>query len=129
MKKSYRQDRMGGEIRRIISELLLRELKDPGLSGLVSISDVDVTPDGSYATIYIIVPGSKTGLAATDDEKQKVLGGFNRAKGLLRREIGARLQIKHTPELIFKIDTSAEYGRHIEDIFNSIAAGAQDVKE
>ncbi|MDR0424191.1 MAG: 30S ribosome-binding factor RbfA [Clostridiales Family XIII bacterium] len=122
MKKSYRQDRMGGEIRRIISELLLRELKDPRLSGLVSISDVEVAPDGSHATVYIIVPGEGGGPAAAD-KKKDVIDAFNRAKGLLRREIGARMQIRHTPELAFKIDTSEEYGRHIEEIFSSIGVG------
>jgi ribosome-binding factor A len=122
MKKSYRQDRMGGEIRRIISELLLRELKDPGLSGLVSISDVEVASDGSYATVYIIVPGEGGGPASAESKKG-VIDAFNRAKGLLRREIGARMQIRHTPELAFKIDTSEEYGRHIEEIFSSIGVG------
>jgi ribosome-binding factor A len=116
MKKSYRTGRMAEEIRRIVSELLLRELKDPGLKGLAGISDVEVTGDGSYATIYIMVSCGPDRDAASDDEKQEVLAAFHRAKGLLRREIGARLQLKHTPDLIFKIDASQEYGRYIERI-------------
>ena len=56
MGKGYRQGRLGEEIRRIISEMLLRELKDPRLSeNMVSVSDVEVTADGSYATCYVTV--------------------------------------------------------------------------
>ena len=50
MGKGYRQGRLGEEIRKIVSELLLRELKDPGLSSMISVTAVEVTSDGSYAT-------------------------------------------------------------------------------
>ncbi|MDR1247591.1 MAG: 30S ribosome-binding factor RbfA [Clostridiales Family XIII bacterium] len=120
MKKSYRTDRMAEEIRRIVSEMFLRELKDPGLKGVAGISDVEVTGDGSFATLYILVSCDPDRDSADDREKQDVLDAFHRAKGLLRREIGARLQLKHTPDLIFKIDVSQEYGRHIDRIFEEL---------
>jgi ribosome-binding factor A len=120
MKKSYRKDRMAEEIRRIVSELYMRELKDPGLKGMAGISDVEVTGDGSCATLYILVSCGPDRDSADDVEKQEVLDAFHRAKGLLRREIGARLQIKHTPDLIFKIDASQEYGRRIDRIFDKL---------
>jgi ribosome-binding factor A len=120
MKKSYRTDRMAEEIRRIVSELFLRELKDPGLRGMAGISGVEVTGDGSYATLYILVSCGPDRDSADDSEKQEVLAAFQRAKGLLRKEIGARLQLRHTPELIFKIDASQEYGRHIDRIFEEL---------
>jgi ribosome-binding factor A len=123
MKKSYRTDRMAEEIRRIVSELYLRELKDPGLKGMAGISDVEVTGDGSFATLYILVSCGPDRDSADEAEKQEVLDAFYRAKGLLRREIGARLQIKHTPDLIFKIDASQEYGRRIDRIFDKLNDG------
>lgn len=55
MGKGYRQGRLGEEIRKIVSELLLRELKDPGLSSMISVTAVEVTSDGSYATVYLSV--------------------------------------------------------------------------
>jgi ribosome-binding factor A len=125
MKKSYRTDRMAEEIRRIVSELLLRELKDPGLKGMAGISDVEVTGDGSFATLYILVSCDPDKDSADDSEKKEILDAFHRAKGLLRREIGARLQLKHTPDLIFKIDESQEYGRHIDRIFEELSGGRQ----
>jgi ribosome-binding factor A len=127
MKKSYRKDRMAEEIRRIVSELSLRELKDPGLKGMAGISDVEVTSDGSYATLYIMISCAPYRDAADEGEKKTVLDAFHRAKGLLRREIGARLQLKHTPELIFKIDASMEYGRRMDHIFKALSGEGADL--
>jgi ribosome-binding factor A len=121
---------MGEEIRRIIGELLIRGLKDPALSGKVSVSGVEVTGDGGYATVYILPPWGDEGDSAGESGKKELLDAFRRAKGLLRKEIGARLRLRHTPELVFKIDVSQEYGRHIESIFNSIThSGAVDAAE
>lgn len=121
MGKGHRQGRLGEEIRRIISELLLRELKDPRLkAGMVSISAVEVTSDGSYATVYITVLGLD--LKAEDSQKiqEDTLAALNSAKGLIRREIGRQIKLRHIPELIFKMDTSLEYGRHIEEIIQGL---------
>ena len=120
MKRSYRKDRIAEEIRRIVSELFLRELKDPGFRGTAGISDVEVTGDGSYATLYIMVSCGPDKDVADEKEKRVVLDAFQRAKGLLRREIGTRLGLRHTPDLIFKIDTSREYGCRMDHIFEAL---------
>ena len=88
MGKGYRSGRLGEEIRRIISELLLREIKDPRLSGIVSISAVEVTEDGSYATVYITKMGSNASEETSAEEKEDVLAAFKSARGLIRKEIG-----------------------------------------
>ena len=117
--KGYRQGRLGEEIRKIISELLLKELKDPRLSAMISVTAVEVTSDGSYATIYLSVLGLSS---AEDMEKQQqdVIEGMNHAKGLIRKEIGRQVKLRHVPDLIFKIDRSMEYGRHIDKIINDL---------
>lgn len=118
MAKGYRQGRLGEEIKKIVSELLLRELKDPRLSAMISVTAVEVTSDGSYATVYLSV------LTTNPDEAEKqqedALDGMNRAKGLIRREIGRRIKLRHVPELIFKLDKSMEYGRHISKIIKEL---------
>ena len=112
---------MGEEIRKVVSDLLLRELKDPRLfSGLVSVSAVDVTRDLSYATLYIMVLGESASMEASPERKQEVLDAFESAKGLIRREIARRVQLRRTPELIFKLDTTLEYGKHMDELFNSL---------
>jgi ribosome-binding factor A len=114
---------MAEEIRRIVGELSLRELKDPGLKGLAGVSGAEVTGDGSYATIYVMVSCGPDRDAADESEKKIVLEALQRAKGHLRREIGARLQCRHTPDLIFKIDESLEYGRRMEQVFETLNLG------
>jgi len=118
MRRSYRQDRLGEEIRKIISGLLLREIKDPRLSGIVSISSVEVTSDGSYATVYV---SSLTAIEGDGGEaREEILSALRGAKGLIKREIGNRIKLKHIPELIFKADTSMEYGRRISTILEGL---------
>lgn len=120
MGKGYRQGRLGEEIRKIISELLLREIKDPRLSGMVSISAVEVTSDGSYATAYVSVLGLTSSSEASEEEKEEVLAAFRSAKGLIKREIGKQIKLRHVPEVLFKMDTSMEYGRHITKLIHDL---------
>jgi phosphoesterase RecJ-like protein len=121
-KHHFRGGRIGEEIKRIISDMLLRDLKDPRFSGLVSVSAVKASDDGAFATVYVTMLGAGQGASreATDEEKRGVLGAFEKAKGLIRHEIGKRLGIRHTPDLRFKFDTAEEYGRHIEKIIDDL---------
>ena len=120
MGKGYRQGRIGEEIRRIISEMLLSDLKDPRLDSMISITDVEVTRDNSYATVYfspLDVSDSEEELKARQEE---VLDAFNSAKGFIRNRVGRELKLRHVPELIFKVDHSEEYARHIEDLLSKL---------
>lgn len=120
MGKGYRAGRLGEEIRKITSELLLREIKDPRLAdGMVSVTAVDVTSDGSYATVYLSVfaLGSEEELEA---RKEEVLEAMRSCKGVIKREIGKQIKLRHIPELIFKMDTSLEYGRHIDELIDKV---------
>lgn len=127
MGKGYRQGRLGEEIRRIISDLLLREIKDPRLSGIVSISAVDVTEDGSFATVYITKLAKEASEETSAEEKNDVLAAFKSAKGLIRREIGKQIKLRHVPDLLFKMDTSLEYGRRITKLIDEL--GIEKTKE
>lgn len=114
MQKNYRSGRLGEEIRKIISNMLLRgDLKDPDISPITGITAVDVTSDGSYATVYLSVLGS-------EDEKKATAAAFKRAAGYIRNNIGKAVKIKHVPELNFKIDTALEYGMHISRIIDDL---------
>ena len=128
MGKGYRQARLGEEIKKIISKMLLREIKDPGLTDhMISISAVEVTNDKSYATVYISVFGSGRNGFATDEEKDEILKAFGRAKGIIKREIGKNIKLRHVPELIFKMDDSLEYGMHMSEVIDSL--GIENYKD
>ena len=115
MGKGYRQGRLGEEIRRIISELLISGIKDPRVAGhMISISGVSVTSDGSYATCYVSV------LNFSKDEEEKKTEENDILAGVMKKEISRQVKVRHIPELIFKIDRSMDYGRHIEEILDTI---------
>ena len=116
MSRGYRQERIGEEIRKIISGLLLHGLKDPRLNSLISINAVEVTRDYSYATVYFTVLGSDSG----EEAYASAAEGFASSAGYIRREIGNAIRMKHVPELIFKPDRSEEYGRHIDAIIDTL---------
>ena len=120
MGKGYRPGRLGEEIKKITSDLLLKELKDPRLEGsLVSVTAVDVTGDGSIATVYL--SALKMGQQDNSQEyKNEILEAMRSCKGVIRREIGKNIKLRHVPDLIFKMDTSLEYGRHIDELIDSV---------
>ena len=126
MGKGYRIGRLGEEIRRVVSDLLLREIKDPRLSGIVSISAVEVTADYSYATLFISVLNDPGSGESEEERKIEVLEAFQSAKGLIRREVGRQIKLKHVPEILFKIDTSLEYGRHISKVIAELGIDREE---
>jgi ribosome-binding factor A len=115
----HRQGRLGEEIRKSISSFLINGAKDPRLtSRIISITGVEVTRDGSYATVYV----SPVCLADENREEvySEVLEGFRSAAGTLRTKVSRDIKLRYTPELIFKLDTSMDYGRHIDSILETL---------
>ncbi len=127
MAKGYRAGRLAEEIRKITGNMLLFELKDPRLKGkMVSVSGVDVSDDGSYATVYLSVLGKSISDDADEKEKDDILKAMKSASGVIRREIGKNVKLRHVPELSFKIDNSIEYGRHMSKIIDSLGIDKYD---
>lgn len=115
----HRQGRLSEEIKKSISAFLINGAKDPRLtSRIISITGVEVTRDGSYATVYV------SPVCLTDEDKNEVyssvLDGFNRAKGAIRGQVSRDIKLRYTPELIFKLDASMDYGRHIDSILDTL---------
>ena len=111
MRRGYRQERIGVEIKKVISDMLLREIKDPRLSdGMVSITDVEVTRDGSYAKVFLTVYAAE----GDTEANARAIEGMEHCKGLIKREIGRRMDLRRVPELLFEIDTSFEYGMRMD---------------
>ena len=120
MGKGFKAGRLGGEIQRIVSHMIINELKDPRLQEMISITGVDVSGDGSYATIYLTCFVSKE----EKEEKEKdVLVALEKSKGVIKREIANQVKVRHIPELRFKIDKSFENGTHIEELIAQINRG------
>lgn len=124
--KGYRTGRLGEEIKKIIGGMLITEVKDPRLSErIISITDVDVSRDGSYATCYVSVMATGDVEAAN----KEVIEGLNSANGLFRKEIGRQVKLRRVPELSFKLDNSLEYGLHIEEVLKGLDIKPEEVPE
>lgn len=111
-----RVGRVGEQIKKELSLLLQQELKDPRI-GFITVTGVEVTNDLSQAKVYLSVLGS-------EEQKEATLQALAKAKGFLRTELGRRIRLRHTPELLFKFDASIEYGSRIEELLQRINDGA-----
>ena len=102
--------RINEEIQRELSTLI-RSVKDPRVTGMISVTAVDTTPDLKYAKIYISV--------LDKSDCTQVLKGLKSASGWLRRELGHALNLRYTPELTFVRDDSIDQGAHILDLLRN----------
>ncbi len=109
-----RRERVGELIREELSDLIRREVKDPRLSGLISVTEVVTSPDLRHARVFVSIMG-------TEEEKQQVEKGLAAAKGFLRRGLGERLTLRYTPELIFQRDESIERGSRLLQLIEEVA--------
>jgi ribosome-binding factor A len=110
---SNRIGRINEEIQRELAELI-RSLKDPRTQTMISITHVDTTPDLRYAKVFVSV--------LEDARSKEALKGLKSAAGWLRRELGSRLQLRYTPELVFQLDDSLKYGAHMFDLLSRLSA-------
>ena len=123
----YRQGRLGEEIKKSISGFLINGAKDPALmERIISITAVEVTRDGSYATVYV------SPMCLADEDKEMVysgvMAGLDRAKGAIRGQVSKDVQMRHIPELRFKLDTSLDYGQHIDSRLGTLTYGDPEDK-
>ncbi|RCW55698.1 MULTISPECIES: 30S ribosome-binding factor RbfA [Halanaerobium] len=112
--------RVGELLKEEISQIVLREMKDPRI-GFVSVTDVEVSGDLRHAKVFISVYGS-------DKEKEETLEGLQQAQGFVRKLVGERIKIHHTPEIIFRYDDSIENGVHISEIIKDLKESGE-IKE
>lgn len=111
--KRYRVGRLGQEIQKEVSDILLKRVRDPRVEG-ITITGVDVTGDLQQTTIFYSILSDK----ASDASKAQT--GLEKSSGLIRSELGSRLNIFKTPELIFEQDRSVAYGSRIDQLLNDL---------
>ena len=115
-----RTRRIGEEIRKIVSTMLINGIKDPRINSMVSVTDVEVTSDLSYAYVYVSILGG---------DEESTLEGLKSACGYIRREVGKSIKIRHTPEIIFKIDDSLLKGMYMDELIKKVNNGYKDSSE
>lgn len=107
---NYRGGRINEEVKREISNLIRTEIKDPRLTAMISVTAVKVTKDLRYAKVYVSI------FAKDQEEKDNNLQALKSASGFVRREIGQRINLRYSPQIIFELDDSIDYGMRIEEL-------------
>ena len=109
---SNRMARVNEELKREISNIINYEVKNSNVTGMISVTKVKVTPDLKYAKVYVSVLNSKN--------LKQTIQGLKDSAGFIRSELAKRINLRNTPELVFEIDDSMEYGAKIDSILKEI---------
>ncbi|MNK76988.1 Ribosome-binding factor A [compost metagenome] len=109
---SQRAGRVGEVIKEVASETI-RRLKDPRITGLVSVTDVEVSGDMSHAKVFVSIYGD-------EDQQRETLEGLQAASGYVRTQVGREVKLRVTPEIHFRQDKSLEQGANINALLLQI---------
>ena len=109
---SLRSNRVAEQMRKEITQLLIKDVKDPRVK-TITVTGVEVTGDLQQATIFYSVLGDEK---AREDARI----GLEKSKGFMRKEIGSRIRLRKTPELLFEVDSSVEYGSRIDELLRNL---------
>ena len=107
-KNNPRLGRIDEEYKKELSQIIGYELKNPSVTGMISVTKVKVTNDLKFAKVYVSVLNSKN--------IKDTLAGLKKSSGYIRSELAKRVNLRNTPELIFELDDSIEYGAKIDSI-------------
>ena len=120
-KNNPRLGRIDEEYKKELSQIIGYELKNPNVTGLISVTKVKVTSDLKYAKVYVSVLNSKN--------IKDTLAGLKKSSGYIRSELAKRVNLRNTPELIFELDDSIEYGAKIDSILKEIMPKKEEQDE
>ena len=113
----HRIDRIGEEVRREVDRILREQIRDPRVTGTWSITRADVTGDLRYARIRVSV--------LEEELRAPLLKALKSASKYIRHELGQRLQLRYTPELIFESDENIAHGIHISTLLADVMPGEE----
>ena len=111
-RNNNRMGRIDEEYRKELSQIISYDLKNPNVTGMISVTKVKVTTDLKYAKVYVSILNSKN--------IKETMDGLKKSSGFIRSELAKRINFWNTPELIFEIDDSIEYGAKIDSILKEI---------
>ena len=109
-----RTDRLNAELKREISEIIAKKLKNPAVTAMVSVTDVDVSPDISYAKVFVSV------FSTDENKKNESFAALCADAKKIRDELGKSMRIRTVPELDLILDRSLEYGDKMDKLLYKI---------
>ncbi len=111
-KNEARLNRINEELKKELSSVINYKLKNPNVTGMISVTRVKITPDFKYAKVYVSILNSKN--------VNKTMEGLKESSGFMRSELAKTVNLRITPELVFELDDSLEYGEKIDSILKEL---------
>ena len=111
---NYRGGRINEEVRKEVSDIIRNNIKDPRLTAMVSVTSVSVTKDLRYAKIFVSV------FSNNEEENNNSFLALKNSAGFVRKELGHRINLRYTPEVLFELDNSIDKGMHIDSLLQKI---------
>ena len=111
-KNEARLNRINEELKKELSTIINYELKNPNVTGMITVTRVKITPDFKYAKVYVSVLNSKN--------TKKTIEGLKESNGFLKSRIAKSINLRVTPELVFELDDSLDYGEKIDSILKEL---------
>ena len=115
-----RLGRIDEEYKKEISQIISYQLKNPNVTGLISVKKVKVTNDLKYAKVYVSILNSKN--------LKETMEGLKKSSGFIRSELARKINLRNTPEILFELDDSLEYGAKIDSILKEIMPKKEEEK-
>lgn len=116
-----KHERLEQDAKIALSEIIMYDVKNPSVTGMISVTDVKITPDQKYAQVYISVFGKKN--------KDSVIEALKKASGYIRSELGKRVRMRNVPSLVFKLDDSIEYGAYMDQVIKNVIDSDKKLEE
>lgn len=107
-----RHERLEQDVKVALSDIIMNEVKEPSVTGLISVTDVKITPDQKYAKVYVSIYGKCN--------KNKVIEALKKATGFIKKELGRRVRMRNMPDITFELDNSMEYGEHMDRVIKEV---------
>ena len=120
-KNEARLGRVNEELMKAISHIITYELKNPDVTGMISVTRVKVTPDLKYAKVYVSILNPKS--------VEETMKGLKESAGSIRSQVAKTVNLRITPELVFEYDDSIEHGEKIDNILKQISIQDKELKE
>lgn len=114
---SLRNERIRKTLMKEIADIIQREIRDPRICGVVSIVDIEMSQDNSYAKVIYSV------FSTDPTQKEKTIEALNENKPQIRFELGKRIRLRHTPDLKFIASDTLEKGSEVTNLINKISRG------
>ena len=107
-----KKERLEQDVKLAISKIISQELKNPSVTGLISVTDVKITPDQKYAKVFVSIFGAKS--------KVKTFKALEESKSFIRSMLAKMVKMRNIPEITFAMDDSLEYGAHMDKVFKDL---------